>query len=375
VIFRNGNINDLLEFASGKKLICYGYGDDLSVLCRVFKPYGLLERIDCVIGGKADGSAVVGGTEKPLVTAEWLRNKGDGHVLLFTQINSLDNLVGMILSGLYEELPDTVFYLAGFLMANPPSYSLPDYDPEAKPLIPKTIHYCWFGRNPKPPLMKTCIESWGKFCPDYEIIEWNEDNYDVNQNRFIREAYQAGKWAFVSDFARMDVIYRYGGVYIDTDVELIKPLDRFLYDAAFCGMEYPGGIAMALPFGAAVGNEQVRVLRDGYKSIPFIKGNGEYNLTPCTQYQTVWFRQLGLTEENKLQNVGGFTVYPMDVFSPVHANLTYEYFSEKSHSIHFYTGSWHTKAENDEKLQYVIEYRAMLEKLHGGDLYKIPLFR
>ena len=100
-------------------------------------------------------------------------------------------------------------------------------------MIPKVIHYCWFGGNPLPDEAKRCIDSWKKYCPDYKIIEWNESNYDVNSNEYMKAAYNEKKWAFVSDYARVDVVYRYGGIYMDTDVELIKPLDKFLYQSPY----------------------------------------------------------------------------------------------------------------------------------------------
>jgi hypothetical protein len=223
--------------------------------------------------------------------------------------------------------------------------------------------------------MKKCVDSWEKFCPDYEIVEWNEDNYDVNQNSFIREAYKAKKWAFVSDFARMDVVYRYGGIYMDTDVELIKPMDRFLNDAAFCGMEAASVPALSLPFGAAAGNELIGGLRDLYKRIPFLKANGEYNLTPCTHYHAMMFRGLGLTKENRIQHVKGFSVYPTDVFSPAHPALVYECFTGNTHAIHHYAASWRADAENEDKLDVAARYREIMDGMHKGNLYKVPISR
>ena len=104
-------------------------------------------------------------------------------------------------------------------------------------MIPKIIHYCWFGGNPLPPLALKCIESWKKYCPDYEIKIWDESNFDININKYATEAYEAKKWAFVSDVARLWVLYNYGGIYMDTDLEVIKPLDEFLYHKAFSGFE------------------------------------------------------------------------------------------------------------------------------------------
>lgn len=121
-------------------------------------------------------------------------------------------------------------------------------------MIPKKIHYCWFGKNPLPNEVKKCIESWKLFCPDYEIIEWNEENYDVFKIDYMAEAYKAEKYAFVSDYARLDIIYNNGGIYLDTDVELIRPLDDLLHHSCYLGMELPGRVATGLGFGAVKGN-------------------------------------------------------------------------------------------------------------------------
>ena len=117
-------------------------------------------------------------------------------------------------------------------------------------MIPKKIHYCWFGGNPLPELAIKCLESWKKYCPDYEIIEWNETNFNLDSCEYVREAYQAKKWAFVSDYARLKVVYDNGGIYLDTDVELIKSLDRLLKNKSFFGTETTGVVATGLGFGA-----------------------------------------------------------------------------------------------------------------------------
>lgn len=117
-------------------------------------------------------------------------------------------------------------------------------------MIPKIIHYCWFGGGELPQMQKKCIESWKKFCPDYEIKEWNESNYDVHKVPYISEAYDAGKMAFVSDYARLDIIYKHGGIYLDTDVEIIKSLEPLLEHTCFLGAERDGIVATGLGFGA-----------------------------------------------------------------------------------------------------------------------------
>lgn len=104
-------------------------------------------------------------------------------------------------------------------------------------MIPKVIHYCWFGKKPKPKDVLNCIKSWKKYLPDYEIKEWNEDNYDVYKCQYMADAYKENKWAFVSDYCRLDVVYNYGGVYFDTDVEVIKSFNSLLKENLFCGFE------------------------------------------------------------------------------------------------------------------------------------------
>lgn len=141
--------------------------------------------------------------------------------------------------------------------------------------IPKKIHYCWFGRNPLPESAKKCIESWKKYCPAYEIIEWNEDNFDLTENRYAREAYEQKKWAFVSDYARLKIVYEQGGIYMDVDVELIKPLDELTELDGYMGFEKEIDgqmwIATGLGFGARAGHPIVGALLKDYEDIPFIK--------------------------------------------------------------------------------------------------------
>ena len=130
-------------------------------------------------------------------------------------------------------------------------------------MIPKIIHYCWFGGNELPESVRKCIESWKKYCPDFVIKEWNESNYDVTKLPFMKDAYEAKKYAFVSDYARLDIIYQHGGIYLDTDVELIKPLDdRLLDTTCFMGMETPGTVATGLGFGAIKGHSFIKQNRD-----------------------------------------------------------------------------------------------------------------
>lgn len=152
-------------------------------------------------------------------------------------------------------------------------------------MIPKKIHYCWFGGNPKPEIIEKCIASWHRFCPDWEIIEWNEFNYDTSAYLYMQEAYEAKKWAFVSDVARLDIVAKHGGVYLDTDVELLAPVDELMLQNAFFIFETERNIATGLGFGAVQGHPTVTAMLSYYEGRSFLK-NGKPDLTPCPNGNT-----------------------------------------------------------------------------------------
>lgn len=158
--------------------------------------------------------------------------------------------------------------------------------------IPKVLHYCWFGGAPKPKNIQNCIRSWKKYCPDYEIIEWNEQNFDVSQSLYTRQAYDARRWAFVADYARLKILYEQGGIYMDTDVELLRPLDDLLAYPAFFGFQHNNEVATGLSFGAEARSPVVKALLDDYDSLPFLLPDGSCDLTPNTysihHYHSSW---------------------------------------------------------------------------------------
>lgn len=221
--------------------------------------------------------------------------------------------------------------------------------------IPKTIHYCWFGRNPLPDLALKCIQSWEKFFPDYKIIQWNEDNYDVNSNNFIREAYRHKKYAFVSDYARLDILYRYGGIYFDTDVEVIKPMDKIIGAGPFLGCEniyYKGMSPLDLGvnpgLGIAAYPEQVflKKILDIYNNISF----NPNNLVTIVTYVTNLLCQNGLQSSDKIQISLGMNIYPKEYFCPLDYESGELKITDKTYTIHHYSASWHGPKENIYKI-------------------------
>lgn len=232
-------------------------------------------------------------------------------------------------------------------------------------MIPKVIHYCWFGRNPKPALFQRCIASWKKHCPDYEIIEWNEDNFDLDCCDYVREAYDAKKWAFVTDYARLKIVCDQGGIYLDADVEVIRPFDDLLGDAAFFGLEDTGSIATGLGFGAEVGNPVVGAMLRDYDGVHFRREDGGFDMTTCPVRNTASIAHL-LPEElpqNQIIRIPGAVIYPPEWFCPLSADGSQMRKTANTHSIHWYSATW--LSEDEMVVHQYRVFRNKCEKLLG----------
>ena len=216
---------------------------------------------------------------------------------------------------------------------------------ETKTAIPKIIHYCWFGMNPLPELAKKCIASWKKFLPDYEIKEWNEENYDVRKIPYTAQAYDAKKYAFVSDFARFDILYQYGGIYFDTDVEVIKPLDEILKRGSFAGVECAGALNAGLGIASPAASPIYKEILDSYRESSFIKPDGSLDLTTVVTRVSNIFKLHGLKDLDDIQKVAGVTVYPAEYFCPKNFETGGLNITGKTFSIHWFDGSWASVAQ------------------------------
>ena len=190
-------------------------------------------------------------------------------------------------------------------------------------MIPKVIHYCWFGRNPLPESAQKCIASWRKYLHDYEIKEWNEDNFDVNIIPYTKEAYEAKKYAFVSDYARFWILYKYGGLYFDTDVEVIKPMDDIIERGPFMGIEVAANenetpqVSPGLGLGVNPGLGLYKELLQDYAKLRFRNADGTLNQKTIVSYNTEVLLRHGLNPTNELQEVAGVWIYPADFCNPL----------------------------------------------------------
>lgn len=228
-------------------------------------------------------------------------------------------------------------------------------------VIPRKIHYCWFGGNEIPEEYQRYIASWRKYCPDYEIIRWDESNYDVHKNEYIHEAYEQKKWAFVSDYARVDILYHNGGIYFDTDVEVIAPFDEFLVWDLFCGFEHCDYIAWGLGVGAVKGHPILKSVLDVYENMSFIQEDGSLNLKSCPMIQSEVMERYGFVRNGQFQVRNGVAVFPQEFFAPVQSIECFGKITEYSHSIHHYAASWVEGQEQEKQKKYGERFRKIKE--------------
>lgn len=210
-------------------------------------------------------------------------------------------------------------------------------------MIPKTIHYCWFGRGKKCDAIMDCIESWKKYMPQCEIIEWNEDNYDIRSCPYCYEAYESQRWAFVSDYARIDILFNMGGLYLDTDMKLLKGFDFALESDAFVSLANPEVISMGL-LGFAPGNDMLRQMLSIYKSEHFLLAGGKENHTTIVTRFSNLCKVFGLGSEDSFQVLdNGLVVYPTEYFYPTDYMGTRSNYTAKTCAVHLHNGSWLTQ--------------------------------
>lgn len=226
--------------------------------------------------------------------------------------------------------------------------------------IPKIVHYCWFGGKEKPDSVKKCIESWKKFLPDYQLVEWNEDNFNIEKLQYTKEAYAAKKYAFVSDVARIEALYQYGGIYMDTDVEVLKTFTPLLDARSILGMEEKGYVATSF-MAFEKEHPLVKQFLNLYENISFLDKNGQIITGTNVAKLTNLLIEKGFVQENYYQELEeGIKIYPKEFFSPYdyincHYNIT-----ENSYCVHNFAVSWMSKKEQVKK-----EIKKQLSKILG----------
>lgn len=212
--------------------------------------------------------------------------------------------------------------------------------------IPKIIHYCWFGGAQLPDFEKRCVESWQFFCKDFEIRRWDETNAIgyVEENLYAKQAYEAGMWAFVSDYVRLKVLHDYGGVYVDTDVEMKKSIEAFLVHPVFLGFESSDRIATCV-IGSEPQNCLIGEIIDLYRNISFVDCNGNFDRMTNVERITAFLLRKGLDTNNKKQLVSDAVIYPSDYFSPKSLETGAIKVTDNTRCIHHFKASWMTPTQ------------------------------
>jgi mannosyltransferase OCH1-like enzyme len=206
--------------------------------------------------------------------------------------------------------------------------------------IPKIIHYCWFGHNEKPDIVKRCIQSWHLQLRGYQFIEWNDSNFDLNSNPYVKEAYEAGKYAFVSDYVRVYALYHHGGIYVDTDVEVFKAFDDLLHHDSFWGFEQENFIATST-IGAAPQNKLIQVFLDSYTNKNFKRTDGTYDSLTNVALFTEILSDWGVIPNGQYQELEGIaTFYPQTYFSPYDYINCRNYITSDTYAMHHFYKSW-----------------------------------
>lgn len=350
----NSYYNRFLEYIKGKNLICYGAGKMLDEMSEMFTELPILCKSIQIV----DGDTEKQGTERILYGRKYMIRNIDDVITADceTVVLITSGYISEILEKLRIKLHDTPVF--SFLLMRKENYereliTIEDCDKllgrKDVEQIPRKIHYFWFGGKDIPDSYKRNIETWYRCCPDYEIIRWDENNCNLDECIYIKEAYEKGKYGFVPDYFRLKVVYEQGGIYLDTDVKLLKSLDELLFLSAYAGFEDNEKVAFGVGFGAKAGFYVLREMYEMYKNISFINPDGSLNTIASPIYQTDVLKRHGLVCNGRMQIVDGMTILPMNYLTVQSNHTGRQYITENSFSIHQYAASWFTDKDRENK--------------------------
>lgn len=335
-------IEDFFRQIEEKKCICFGAGRKLDEICADIPR--LTEKIAYVTDNNPDLHGTdrkIAGQLKKVYLPQRLYEEEISNVLLIItcsykkeiieQLEKVDKLKDLS----YCEIEPLLDAMAWSAECPPEGYRKNSIE-----TIPRKIHYIWFSDDLIPPLLQSNIDGWKRLCPDYEICLWNENNYDVTKNPYMFEAYKNKKWSFVSDYARLDIIYQKGGIYLDTDVEMIQRPDELLYNDAFIGFERLSTVNTGSGFGAKKGHALIRELRDHYKNIKFVDSEDPDDMVLCPIYETEVLQRHGLVLNGNFQVVGGMSVYPVMYFNAKSLYSDRMRITKETISVHHCSWTW-----------------------------------
>lgn len=368
MILRNLEFREFSECVknSKKKIVVYGAGMIGKIVVPfIIKEYGLYNNLECYVDAdekKIGEKILISSNRYEIKSTDYLHELSKNMVLLITNSNFF-KIIQYLDS--MDELNNIEAYIVPIMqiteLKSAPIVTITKKSD--KMLIPKKIHYCWFSGKPMPDFLKQCMETWKIFCPDYELICWNEENYDINRIPYIREAYEVGKYSFVSDVVRLDILYQYGGIYLDTDVSLIKNLDSLLYQQGFVGVEKWGNINTGGLVGVIPKHSMIKEMLEYRKQFHFINDDGSLNMDTNGIYETIPFIQHGMRINNTIQIINGMTVYPSSVFHPYDYMSCEEEIKDWTYAKHYFYGGWMKKEELNNRSFTQNKYQQILLRM------------
>lgn len=364
---RSGSFKDMAKELKeqNKKVALFGAGAIGAVVVpEILHSFGLDSYIDCYIDNDAKrwGEQLESSyTSKPVCSPEYLNQSKEDTIILLNISRYVEVLKQL------EEMACTrnmVCYIVPMMLIH--DYALTEKTGAIKdsntPLIPKKIHYIWLGKKKIPSKLQYCIDSWKKYCPDYEIVRWDESNYDFHKNDYMRQAYEAGAYGFVPDYARLDILYTHGGIYMDTDVEVIKSLDDLLFQEAFCGVEKWQIINFGGCSGAAKGHPALKAFIQNREHLLYKNADGTFNRNTCGYYDTQVTLQHGYKLNGRSQKVMNMNIYSSDYFHPYDYMSGRTMLTQNTYSIHHFNGGWLDEKMREANIQASQEFEALYQK-------------
>ncbi len=337
----NLNLNQFHEFVQNKKCICFGSGLQGLRTIGIFDNWNKTSDIILFIDneGKKWGRKIkYGEYSYPILCVnEALEFINEDVVVLITCSDIIRVRTQL---EQYEELNN--IYCFSLIELGQQQLCISDYEKIVseyeEPVIPKKIHYCWFGGQ-MPDLMKRNVENWHKVCPDYQIIRWDESNYDISKNQYMKEAYELEQWGFVPDYMRLDIIYNHGGIYLDTDIKLVKRPDALLYQNCFANFDSSLMMNLGSGFGAKPKCNIIKELRDYYDNVNFKSKDEIINNTSCMMHSYNVLKRYNVKINDTLQKVGDMNIYPM-IIQGTCIYTKQMRITEKTYFLHYGTTTW-----------------------------------
>ncbi len=339
-------ITEYFEKLKTKDIICWGSGKHFrNCTYHFLRKSGLIENLKGFVDVPGSSDVVIENRTYEKIGKDKLAMMSSKNTIILIAVIGYEEILAQIrmddrlslieavpaiyLEALYEDLQ--------LLSVNKPTANYRKHD---KPMIPKIIHGIWFSDDPMPELYQRCLESWRKYAPDYEIKIWNLKTYKPELCLFFDQAIAHRNWSFASDYARADLLYRFGGIYMDLDVEMLRPIDDLLYNDAYMGFESLDRIECGSGMGAKPGHPILREICESYENRPYLKMDGSWDNSTCPVRYTQVIEKHGLIKNGGFQFVDDITIYPFEVLTGKSFDTGIIYNTELSYTLHHHNGSW-----------------------------------